>query len=41
MDVALIDLNADSAAAIQAMGQAEADTLAEVPEGTAPTTGAP
>ncbi|MBB3221940.1 rhamnogalacturonan acetylesterase [Pseudoduganella umbonata] len=30
-NVAVIDLNTDSAAAVQAMGQAEADTLAEAP----------
>jgi lysophospholipase L1-like esterase len=31
--VPLLDLNASSAAAVQAMGQAEADTLAEAPPG--------
>lgn len=37
MKCALIDLNADSAAAVQAMGQTEADTLAELPHGSTPT----
>lgn len=32
----LIDLNADSAAAVQAMGEAKADALAQVPKGYAP-----
>ncbi|WP_343611518.1 hypothetical protein [Novosphingobium sp.] len=37
MKCALIDLNVDSATAVQAMGQTEADTLAELPRGSTPT----
>lgn len=37
MKCALIDLNADSSAAVQAMGQAQGDTLAELPRGSTPT----
>ena len=33
----LIDLNARSAAAVEAMGEAEADTFAQLPKGTQPT----
>lgn len=39
--VPLLDLNADSAAAIEAMGQAAADRLAQAPPGTAPVPDAP
>lgn len=39
--VPLLDLNAESAAAIAAMGQAAADRLAQVPPGTAPAPEAP
>jgi lysophospholipase L1-like esterase len=39
--VALLDLNADSAAAVQAMGQAEADTLAMAPPPAAAPAPAP
>ncbi|MGK6319306.1 rhamnogalacturonan acetylesterase [Sphingomonas sp. DT-204] len=37
LKVPLIDLNARSAAAVQAMGEAGADTLAQLPKGAAPT----
>lgn len=40
MNVPLVDLNATSSAAIEAMGEVEADTLAQLPKG-APPTGAP
>ncbi|UIJ46384.1 rhamnogalacturonan acetylesterase [Sphingomonas cannabina] len=36
LKVPLVDLNAKSAAAVQAMGEAEADTLAQLPKGAAP-----
>jgi lysophospholipase L1-like esterase len=39
--VPLLDLNAESATAIGAMGEAAADRLAQVPPGTAPTPEAP
>ena len=39
--VPLLDLNSESAAAIQAMGEAAADRLAQVPPGTAPAPEAP
>ena len=39
--VPLLDLNADSAAAIEAMGEPAADRLAQVPPGTAPAPEAP
>jgi lysophospholipase L1-like esterase len=37
MAVPLIDLNAKSTAAVAAMGEAEADTFAQLPKGSAPT----
>jgi lysophospholipase L1-like esterase len=36
LGVPLLDLNAESAAAVQAMGEAEADRLAQLPRGAAP-----
>ncbi|HEX4739281.1 MAG TPA: rhamnogalacturonan acetylesterase [Allosphingosinicella sp.] len=39
--VPVLDLNAESAAAIEAMGQPAADRLAQAPPGTAPTPDAP
>ncbi len=41
MNVPLIDLNAKSGAAITAMGEAEADTFAQLPKGATPTGAAP
>lgn len=40
-DTPLLDLNADSAAAVQAMGQQAADRFAQLPRGTQPTAAAP
>ena len=40
-NVPLVDLNARSVAAVQAMGEAEADTFAQVPPGAAPQGAAP
>jgi len=39
--VALLDLNAESAAAVQAMGEASADRFAQLPRGAAPTVQSP